>query len=92
MRPQLLFFIAFSLKGTQKWLTFGKKFKFETLFYKINLNLKKNHSKSEQISRVHKKLQYSITPQKKTKIIKIFLILNSTLDQLYNDATHISRR
>ena len=68
MRPQLLFFIAFSLKGTQKWLTFGKKFKFETLFFKkINLNLKKNHTKSEQISRVHTKLQYSITPQKKQK-------------------------
>ena len=29
---------------------------------------------------------------KKTKLKKIFLILNSTLDELFNDTTHISLR
>ena len=54
--------------------------------------MKKNHTNCEQITRVHTKLQSSITPRKKPKIKKIFLILNSTLDQLFNDTTHISLR
>ena len=36
--------------------------------------------------------QSSITPRKKTKIKKIFLILISALDQLLKDTTHISLR
>ena len=42
--------------------------------------MKENYTKSEQISRVHTKFQSSITPQKNNDQ-KIFLILNSTLDQ-----------
>ena len=33
IRPELDFFIAFSLSGTQNWFIFGKKFKFEVLFW-----------------------------------------------------------
>ena len=61
-------------------------------FYRKFFIFDKNYTKSEQISRVHTKLQSSITPRKKTEIKKIFLILNSTLDQLFNDTTHISLR
>ena len=31
MRPELVFFIAFSLLGTRNWSFFGNKFKFEVL-------------------------------------------------------------
>ena len=64
MRPELVFFIPFSLLGTQNCFIFGKKFNFEILFYRKYLNLKKNHTKSEQTSRVHTKFQSSITPRK----------------------------
>ena len=69
MIPELFnaFFNAFSLVGTQNWFIFGKKFKFEIPFYRKYPNLKKNQTKSEQISRVHAKLQSSITPRKKKR-------------------------
>ena len=70
MRPELVFFNSFSLLGTQNQVIFGKKFKFDLLIYRKYLNLKKNHAKSEQISRVHTKFQSSITPRKKTRIEK----------------------
>ena len=37
---------------------------FKYYFYRKYLNLKKNHNKREQITRVHTKLQSSITPRK----------------------------
>ena len=93
MRPELVFFIAFSLLGTQNWSIFGVKFNFEKYyFYRKYFNFEKNYTKSEQISRVHTKLQSSITPRKKTKIKKTFLILNSTMNQLFNDTTQNSLR
>ena len=63
MRPELIFFIASIPLGTQNGF-FGVKYKFETLFYRKYLNLKKNYTKSEQISRVHTKFQSSITSLK----------------------------
>ena len=46
-----------------------------------------------QKSRVHTKLQASITPQKKNyEFQKIFLIPNSTLDEFFSDTAHISLR
>ena len=80
------FFIAFSVIGTQNWSIFRVKFN------RKYFNSEKNYTKSEQISSVHTKVQSSITPRKKTKIKKFFLILNSTLNQLFNDTTHISLR
>ena len=92
MRPELVFFIAFSLLGTQNWSIFGVKFNFEILFFIENiLILRKITLKVNKTSRVHTKLQSSITPRKKRKSKK-FLILNSTLEQLFNDTTHISLR
>ena len=49
--------------------------------------------------RVHIKLQSSITPRKKTKLKKIFLILNSTLGELqmipltflYDEKSHLPK-
>ena len=70
MRPELVFFIPFSLLGTRNWFIssfFGKKFKFEILFYRKYLNLKKNHTENEQTSRVHTKFQASITPRKEKR-------------------------
>ena len=32
MRPEVVFFVAFSLLGTRNRFIFGKKFKFEILF------------------------------------------------------------
>ena len=37
MRPELVYFNAFSLLGTQKWFIYGKKFKFEILFFIENI-------------------------------------------------------
>ena len=41
-------------------------------FYRKYLNLKKNHTKSDQMSRVHTKLQSSITPRKKQNQKNLF--------------------
>ena len=72
MSSELVFFIAFSLLGTQNWTIFGVKFDFEILFFKNCFNLEKNYTKSEQISRVHTKLQSSITPRKRRNSKKSF--------------------
>ena len=88
MRSKLVFFITFSLLGTKNWCILSWTLILKYYLYKKYFKLEKNYTKSEQISRVHTKLQSSI----KTKIKKIFLILNSTLDQLFNDTTHISLR
>ena len=49
-------------------------------------------NKTCQTLRVHTKLKTSITPRKKKKFKKIFLIPKSTLDELCSDTTHISLR
>ena len=54
--------------------------------------MEQNHAKSEQnITCSHNTLILDNSP-KNTKLKKIFLILNSTLDDLFNDTTHISLR
>ena len=88
MGPELVFFNRLlSIRNTKMVLFLAS---LKLYFYRKCLNLKKNPTKSEQISRVHTKLQSSITPRKKNEIQKKILILNSTLDQLFNDTTHIS--
>ena len=66
------------------WRKLKKDLSLKKIVLKVN-----NHAKDPI---VHTKLQSSITPRKKTKFKKIFLLLNSTLDQLFNDTTHISLR
>ena len=51
---------------------------FRCSFYRKNLNLNKIYTKSEQISRVHTKLQSSITPRKNGKSKKSYWILRWT--------------
>ena len=67
MRPELVFFIAFNLLFTQNWHFLAKKSNLKNYFYRNYLNLKKNHTKGEQISCVHTKSQSSITPRKKNE-------------------------
>ena len=76
MSLELVFFIAFSLLGWRNWSTLWHEIKiWNTIFIeniliwrKITLKVKK----SCQISRVHTKLQSSITPRKKRNSKKFF--------------------
>ena len=73
MRPELVFFIAFSLLGTKKivhFLVWNLILKY--YFCRKYFNLEKNYTKTEQISRVHTKLRSTITPRKKRKSKKFF--------------------
>ena len=92
MRPELVFLSPLVYYEHILVNFLARNSNLEYYFYGKYLNLKKIHTESEQTSRVHTKFQSSITPRKKRKSKKIFLILNFTLDQLFNDTSHISLR
>ena len=93
--PELVSFIAFSLLGTHNWFILWHEMQtLKTIFIdsiliwrKVTLKVNKtmpNIPSSHKTSMLHN--------SRKTKFKKTFLILNSTLEQLFNDTTHISLR
>ena len=73
MRPEIVFFYRLeSIRNPTLVHFLARNLSLKNNFYRKYLNLKKNHTKSEQISHIHTKLQSSITPRKKRKSKKSF--------------------
>ena len=71
MRPELVFYLSPSVYQEQKMVHFlARNLSLNYYFYRKYLNLKKNLTKGEQISRFHTKLQSPITPRKKKRKLK----------------------
>ena len=66
------FYRLSSARNTKLVHFLARNLSLKYFFNRKYVNLKKNHTKSEQISHVHTKLQSSITPRKKTKTKKSF--------------------
>ena len=96
MRPELVFLSPFfcyefkidsfyGVKGNFEWIVFIKKTLISRKFtLKVN-KIMPNISCSHKISILN-------NSSKKTKFRKMSLVSNSTLDELFNDTTHISLR
>ena len=72
MRPELVFLSPLVYKECAMGLFLARNSSLKCYFYRKYHILKKNHTKREQISRIHKKFQSSITPRKERKSKKSF--------------------